>query len=151
MPQVTREGTVPTDVVADVSIRLLGGLEIRVGDRIVDAAATGRRDPTRLAGYLALTPGHRAHREQVFDALWPDVDLEDVANRLHKAAHYLRKLIGVPGSVVLVGDTVALLTDVEVRTAVETFEQLARRAVDPVCSPGRTGRARRSRLGALSR
>lgn len=118
-----------------VEIRLLGGLDMAIGGADVALAAFGRRDPLRLASYLALAPGRRAHREQVVDALWPDVALDAVANRLHKAAHYLRKLIGHPGSVVLAGDTVALFPDDDVTVDVERFERLARRTVDPAIPP----------------
>ena len=34
------------------------------------------------------------HRERVIDALWPDVDVDDAAPRLHKAAHYARRSLG---------------------------------------------------------
>lgn len=118
-----------------VWIRLLGGCTIVVDGVDVTAGAGGRRDPRRLAGYLALAPGRRAHREQVIDALWPDAPLETVAGRLHKAAHYLRKMIGLPSSVVLTHDVVALLPGSGVETTVdvdaERFEQLARASLEP--------------------
>jgi DNA-binding SARP family transcriptional activator len=115
-----------------VHIELLGGFALRVGDRCVIAGSTGRRDPVRLAEYLALAPGRRAHREVVMDALWPDAPAGSVANRLHKAAHYLRKSIGHRESVALAADTVALFPSVHAAVEVDAavFEQLAHRAVD---------------------
>jgi DNA-binding SARP family transcriptional activator len=80
---VTVSGTDPGTERA--CIRLLGGLEIGIGEQRVALGDSGRRDPLRLAGYLALCPGRRAHRDQVIDSLWPDVGLDGVANRLHKA------------------------------------------------------------------
>jgi pimeloyl-ACP methyl ester carboxylesterase/DNA-binding SARP family transcriptional activator len=116
-----------------VRVNLLGGFSLRVGDRTVIAGPTGRRDSIRLAEYLALAPGRRAHRELVLDALWPDTPVDAAANRLHKAAHYLRKCIGLPESVVLKGDMVALFPDARlpVEVDVELFDQRAQRAINP--------------------
>src|SRR5690242_14411796 len=112
-----------------VRIQLLGGFSLHVGGRPVIAGATGRRDPIRLAAYLALTPGRRAHREVVIDALWPDAPLDTVSNRLHKAAHYLRRSVGVSDSVVLTADTVALFPQDGVGMEIDAvlFEELAQR------------------------
>ena len=46
---------------------------------------------------LALAPGRRLHREQVIDALWPDLSPDAAAPRLHKAAHYARRALGESG------------------------------------------------------
>jgi pimeloyl-ACP methyl ester carboxylesterase/DNA-binding SARP family transcriptional activator len=110
---------------------MLGGFEVSVGDRHLADSELSRRDSVRLLQYLALIPGRRAHREQVLDALWPDVPFETVANRLHKAAHYLRKGTAVSGSVVLASDSVSLFPNAAVDVDVEHFERLARTAVDP--------------------
>ena len=115
--------------VADVSIRLLGGFELRTARARVTPESLGRRDPLRLAEYLALAPERRAHREQVIDALWPDAPFESVANRLHKAAHFVRKAAQRTDAVVLRGDTVALFPDAAVDVDVLDFERLARRAL----------------------
>ncbi|WP_082594156.1 alpha/beta hydrolase [Phycicoccus sp. Soil802] len=120
-----------------VHVQLLGDVVVRVGERAVIAGARGRRDPIRLAEYLALAPGRRAHREVVVEALWPDASLDSVGNRLHTAAHYLRRAIGIPESVTFTAGTVSLfpgdLVDVEVDAVV--FERLARTALDPQSSP----------------
>jgi pimeloyl-ACP methyl ester carboxylesterase/DNA-binding SARP family transcriptional activator len=115
-----------------VGLRLLGGFRLMVGEQTVIAGVAGRRDPIRLAEYLALAPGRRAHREVVIDALWPDAPPETVANRLHKAAHYLRRTIGVADSVVLTADTVALFPGDGVTVEVDAllFEELAQQPDD---------------------
>ena len=48
---------------------------------------------------LALAPGRRLHREQVIDALWPDLPPTPPRPRLHKAAHYARRALGAPDAV----------------------------------------------------
>jgi DNA-binding SARP family transcriptional activator/pimeloyl-ACP methyl ester carboxylesterase len=131
----------PVIAPAEISIRLLGGFEIRIDGRTVVSEHSGRRDPVRLAELLALSPGRRRHREQVIDALWPDVPPDSTANRLHKAAHFLRVALGLPDSVVLAGETVGLLPNVAVHVDVVDFEQLARQALDGDGAPAERERA----------
>lgn len=118
-PVTTAEPTRPT-----VEISLLGGFELRVDGRDV-AWHLRRRDPARLAKYLAMAPGRRVHREQVVEVLWPEAPFGSTQNRLHKAAHFLRRATGVADGVVLTGDTVALLPLARVHTDVSAFEALA--------------------------
>src|SRR5262249_29482346 len=42
---------------------------------------------------LALTPGHRLHREQLLDALWPDLEPEAAVNNLHKTLYVARRTL----------------------------------------------------------
>lgn len=111
--------------VTDVQIRMLGGFELVVDGRVVDQDQLRRRDPARLAKLLALAPGRRKHREQVIDALWPDAPPGSVSNRLHKAAHFVRKATGRDDSIVLRGETVALFPNATVDVDAAMFESLA--------------------------
>jgi DNA-binding SARP family transcriptional activator/pimeloyl-ACP methyl ester carboxylesterase len=108
-----------------VEIRLLGGFEVIVDGRTVEPSSFARRDTARLVKFLALADGHRVHREQVFGALWPDASPGPAANRLHKAAHFVRRATGVPDSIVLSADTVALFPGVDIGIDARTFERLA--------------------------
>jgi predicted ATPase/DNA-binding SARP family transcriptional activator len=110
-----------------VEIRLLGGFEVVVDDELVPAEAWRRRGAASLVKLLALQRGRRLLRDQVVDALWPDLLLEDAAPRLHKAAHFARAVLG-QGSVVLTGDTVSLLPGAEVSIDVDAFDAAAARA-----------------------
>jgi len=111
-------------------ISLLGGLAVHVDGAEVPAREWNRRQTAGLVKLLALTPGRRLHREQVLDALWPHVLVDEAAPRLHKAAHYARRALGSPGSLVLTGDTVALWPGHPcVTTDVEEFERSAETAV----------------------
>jgi pimeloyl-ACP methyl ester carboxylesterase/DNA-binding SARP family transcriptional activator len=112
-----------------VGIRLLGGFDIDLDGRRVVTGTVGRRDADRLAKFLALARGRRVHREQLVDALWPDVRLDAVANRLHKAAHFVRKAVGLPDAVVLDGETVALFPGHDVVIDAVRFEHVASRAL----------------------
>src|SRR3954452_18521467 len=107
----------------DVSVRLLGGFEVVVDGRAVHPHHWRRRSAAALVKLLALAPGRRMRREEVIDALWPDLLVDDAAPRLHKAAHYARTSLGVPDGVVLADDAVALLPGGDVRTDVADFER----------------------------
>src|SRR3954454_10464127 len=103
----------------------LGRVAVLVDGVQVSDAHWSRRPAAALARVLALAPGRRLHREQVLDLLWPDEPLELAAPKLHKAAHYARRAIDLPGAVILRGDAVVLCPDAEVSVDVRRFEELA--------------------------
>ena len=78
---------------------------------------------------LALVPGRRLHREQLIDTLWPELTVDEAAPRLHKAAHYARRALGHPDSVVLAGEMVALWPDVDVQVDAAVFQAQAEAAL----------------------
>ncbi|HEY7273625.1 MAG TPA: AAA family ATPase [Actinoplanes sp.] len=96
-----------------------------------------RRQAAGLVKMLALVPGRSVHRERVIDALWPGLDVEEAAPRLHKAAHYARRALGGGTAIALGGDRVALLPDARVDVDAQEFRELAEAAVaagDPVAA-----------------
>ncbi len=111
-------------------IRLLGPGEITIDGRVLtDRDWSGRRARSLLL-LLASTPGHRLHREQIIDLLWPDADLDSGANALYKSLHALRrtlepglrtgrdsKCISVAGTSIALGEDVDLWLDVDQFTA----------------------------------
>jgi DNA-binding SARP family transcriptional activator/Tfp pilus assembly protein PilF len=52
-----------------------------------------RRRARALLGCLLSSPTRRLGREQVMEALWPDLDTEKAANRLNGAVHELRQIL----------------------------------------------------------
>ncbi|MGZ4490096.1 MAG: alpha/beta fold hydrolase [Nocardioidaceae bacterium] len=112
-----------------VEIVLLGPFRMRIGARTVPESAWSRKDAVSLVKVLALSEGHRRHREQVIDLLWPDLDLEEAAPRLHKAAHYARRAVGLPETIVLRGGLISLLPGHEVSVDVPAFEAAAATAL----------------------
>lgn len=74
-------------------IELLGGFRVSVDDRAVDGVAWHRRKTAGLVKLLALAPAHRLHREQVMDALWPELGPEAAAANLRKALYYARRAL----------------------------------------------------------
>ena len=112
-----------------VEITLLGRFTVTVDGQPVPDVQWRRRHAAALVKLLALSPRHTLHREQVIDALWPDVPVDEAGPRLHKAAHYARRAMG-EGSVVLRQDTVLLFPDRTVTVDAARFERLAGAADD---------------------
>ena len=74
-------------------IQLLGGFSIQIGSRMITDAQWRRRKAKSLVKLLALTPGHRLHREQVLEALWPDLKPDAAVNNLHQVLHAARRTL----------------------------------------------------------
>jgi DNA-binding SARP family transcriptional activator len=151
-PRAPRPGSAPDATsavtrVPTVAIGLLAGFSVTVDGEPRTDGRWRTRHAAALVKVLALAPGRRLHREQVVDLLWPDDVLEQAAPKLHKAAHYARQAIGLPGSVVLRSGTVALCPDADFDVTVDVirFERLARRALADGDAP-----ACRAALGAYA-
>ena len=109
--------------VSRVEIRVLGGFEVSVDGRRVPAQAWQQRRASELVQLLALAPRRqRLQREQVIDALWPDLPPAAGAANLRKAAHYARAALGSKEAVVLRGGQVSLWPDAELVVDAERFE-----------------------------
>jgi DNA-binding SARP family transcriptional activator len=120
---VTEVGDVPV-----VEVAMLGRFAVRVDGAEVPAHAWSRRHAAGLVKLLALAPRRQLHREQVLDALWPDALPDAALPRLHKAAHFARRVLG-PDSVILRLDTVLLLPDATVVVDALDFADLAAHAL----------------------
>src|SRR5215204_3524815 len=119
----------PCDAVL-VEVRLLGGFAVSVEGVLVDSARWGGRRGQTLVKLLALSSGHRLHREQVMDALWPMVSVDVGAARLHRATHMARNALGDRGAIAVSAGGLALWPSAEVVVDVERFEALAREVRD---------------------
>jgi len=122
--------TAPGSTLTRVELTLLGSFQVRVDRRTISSGHWPRRHSAALVKLLALTPGRSLHREQVIDALWPDLDVDTAAPRLHKAAHYARKALGHRDAVVLSAETVSLCPHDDVHVDAVRFERSARSAFE---------------------
>ena len=113
----------------EIHVTLLGRFAVTVDGVPVAEASWKRRHAAAVVKVLALAPGRRLHREQVIDLVWPDDTIDEAVPKLHKAAHFARRAIGVPDSVVLRGDQVVLCPGGSVTVDAVRFEELARRAL----------------------
>jgi predicted ATPase/DNA-binding SARP family transcriptional activator/DNA-binding CsgD family transcriptional regulator len=116
---------------------LLSGFRISVGSRSISQDAWHLRKAAALVKLLALAPGHRIHREQAMDLLWPDSSWRAASNSLRSTLHAARKVLDpVVGSRYLASEDEALVlcpkgdlwVDVD---AFEAAAAAARRAKEP--------------------
>jgi len=105
-----------------LDIRLLGGFDVAVDSRPIPADAWPQRRAADLVKLLALAEGHRLARDQVLEALWPQLESDAGAANLHKAASYARRALGDRAAVVLRGGQVQLAPGAAVVTDVERLE-----------------------------
>jgi predicted ATPase/DNA-binding SARP family transcriptional activator len=102
---------------------LLGQFAIDVDGRTLTSVQWRRRAPGGLVKLLALQPARRLHRDQVIDALWPDLLVNEALPRLHKASHYARTALGDREGIVVDGAAIALWPDADVRVDTGEFER----------------------------
>jgi hypothetical protein len=112
-----------------IQVTLLGRFAVTVGGVPVADASWERRHAAAVVKVLALAPGCRLHREQVIELVWPEDTIAEAVPKLHKAAHFARRAIGVPDAVLLRGDQVILCPGGSVTVDAVRFEELARRAL----------------------
>jgi DNA-binding SARP family transcriptional activator len=120
----------------DLRIRLLGRFRVAVGAHDVPDDAWRRRKPAALVKLLALAPGHRLHREQVMDRLWPELDPSAAAANLRKALYHARHAFEGEEGALLIGSHGGLLCLPSERLWVDVDAffaavALARRTADP--------------------
>jgi DNA-binding SARP family transcriptional activator len=97
-----------------VLIEDLGRVRIRVADREVDGSDV-RRKVLALLALLLARPRWTATREEVVDALWPDLDPQAALNSLNQTVYFLRRVFepkydeqASPGYVQQDGETIWL-------------------------------------------
>lgn len=74
-------------------LRLLGGFEVALGPHRIDTRVWRQRKVATLIKRLALAEGHRLHRDQLLDLLWPQLDPAAAANNLHYSLHVARRIL----------------------------------------------------------
>jgi len=122
-----------------IRIKLLGGFRVWVGSRVIEEDQLRLRKARSLIKLLALSPGHRLHREQVMDLLWPQLDSKAASNNLHHALHIARRTLepsagAASGYLHLQGENLALSPAGPLWVDVEAFEEAAttaRHAIEP--------------------
>jgi predicted ATPase/DNA-binding SARP family transcriptional activator len=116
-----------------VRVRLLGGFDVEVDGRPVPSSAWRLRKAGELVRVLCVAPGHRLHREQLVEQLWPDRPSDAALNNLHQAIHVARSALGpkedAPQGILVFRDGVlALCPDGDLWIDMEAFERVARGA-----------------------
>lgn len=114
---------------SDVRLEVLGGFSLRVDDRVLIDEAWPRARAKAVLKLLAIAPGHRLHREQVIDLVWPDLPPEGASDQLYKTVHFIRSRTNLAGlePIVRTADERIGLAD-GVAVDVDRFRELARLA-----------------------
>jgi DNA-binding SARP family transcriptional activator len=68
-----------------------GRIALEIGDRVVSGSSI-RRKVLGMLTYLLTRPNMSATRDQVLDALWPDLDPEVAVNSLNQTIYFLRRV-----------------------------------------------------------
>jgi DNA-binding SARP family transcriptional activator len=120
-----------------VRVWLLGEFRISVGSRTIEHNQWRLRKAASLVKVLALAPGHRLHREQVMDLLWPELGKQAASNNLRGAIHASRTALDPErGSLYLASqdESLVLCPGANLWVDVDAFEEAtvsARRSRDP--------------------
>ncbi|RPJ50042.1 MAG: hypothetical protein EHM21_05805, partial [Chloroflexi bacterium] len=80
-------------VKTNLQIQLLGGFSVSIGGVNISAEHWKSRRASCLVKLLALVPGHRLHRGQVTDMLWPESDLKASANNFYQTLYLARQIL----------------------------------------------------------
>jgi predicted ATPase/DNA-binding SARP family transcriptional activator/DNA-binding CsgD family transcriptional regulator len=117
-----------------VRVRLLGGFGVAVGSRTITESEWRLRKAAALVKLLALAPGHRLHREQIVDLLWPELAPKAGSNNLRRAMHAARGVLDpererdAGGYLASRGRHVVLCPEGNLWVDAEAFEEFARYA-----------------------
>ena len=112
-------------------VGMLGGFRVAVGDREVPPDAWKLKKAAVVVKLLALEPGHTLHREQVMEALWPNLGRSAASNNLRGALYAARRVLDprqeeTPQYLGSLGGRISLCPDGDLLVDVEAFEHAAR-------------------------
>ena len=120
-----RSANAPTSLTVD----LLGGFAVAVDGVGIPAERWPSLRATHLLQLLSLQPRHRMTRDQVIDALWPQLDPKAGSANLRKAIHNARQALGRYDAIALQANELVLWPDRSVAVDAELFEQRAAAAL----------------------
>lgn len=125
------------DGAALVRLHLSGGFRAFRGNEAIPPELWDHRRAARtVVKILAMAPGHRMHREQILEFLWPGAEASRSVNRLGKALHAARRVLEphrparVNSSYLALDGELLSLHPLNVWIDADHFERLARTALD---------------------
>jgi DNA-binding SARP family transcriptional activator len=118
---------------------LLGGFRVSVGARTIEADAWRLKKAANLIKLLALAPGHRLHRGQAMDLLWPDSSTKAASNNLRQVIYGAHRVLDLTSDshsryLSLQDEQLTLCQEGQLWVDADAFEEAAataRRARDP--------------------
>ena len=120
---------VPPGALTRLDAFLLGRFAVAIDGVEVTAERWPSLRATQLVQLLCLQPHQRLTRDEVIDALWPQLDPEAGAANLRKAAHHARQALGRHDGIVLHAGEVLLWPERPVVVDAQRFEQRADAAI----------------------
>lgn len=117
--------TVPSGAVARLDVCLLGRFAVAIDGVELAPDRWPSLRATHLVQLLSLQPRQRMTRDEVIDALWPQLEPDAGAANLRKAAHHARQALGRHDGVVLQAGEVLLWPERPVTVDAQRFEQRA--------------------------
>jgi len=112
-----------------IQVDLLGRFRVIVDGAVIPADTWRRERSSSLVKLVALSPGHRLHREQAMDALWPDLDADAAGANLRKAIHFARKTLEAHDAIGMANEIVALAPGGECIVDADAFDSAAKAAI----------------------
>ncbi|MEJ2856906.1 MULTISPECIES: AfsR/SARP family transcriptional regulator [unclassified Saccharothrix] len=106
-------------------VRVLGGFDVVVDGKPVPTDSWRSRRAADLVKLLAIESGHRMHREQAMELLWPGLPAEAAGANLRKAVHYARRALGGPDAIAVTGHVLELCPDAALACDLERFDRAA--------------------------
>ncbi|MDP1647626.1 MAG: AAA family ATPase [Rubrivivax sp.] len=119
----------PAGAPCHLDVGLLGGFAVAVDGVEMPAERWPSLRAMHLVQLLSLQPRHRMSRDQVMDALWPQLGPEAGAANLRKAVHNARQALGRHDGIALLAGDLVLWPDRPVVVDADTFERLAAAAL----------------------
>jgi DNA-binding SARP family transcriptional activator/tetratricopeptide (TPR) repeat protein len=112
-----------------LGVHLLGRFAVFVDHAEIPAQRWPSLRASQLVQLLSLAPRHRMTRDQVIDALWPELAPDAGAANLRKAAHHARQALGRHDGILMQGGELQLWSDGPLTVDSEDFEVQARSAL----------------------
>jgi predicted ATPase/DNA-binding SARP family transcriptional activator/DNA-binding CsgD family transcriptional regulator len=91
--RLARSERIPGREPKAVRVWLLGSFRVSVGSQTIEQNQWRLRKAASLVKLLAIAPGHRLHREQVMNLLWPDLGMQAASNNLRRVLHFARRAL----------------------------------------------------------
>lgn len=113
------------DAPGQLRVTLLGGFSVSINGTEIAADRWSALRATHLVQLLSLQPRHRASRDLVIDALWPQLEPDAGAANLRKALHYARQALGRHDSLVQQVGELVLWPNGPLTVDADEFEQRA--------------------------
>jgi DNA-binding SARP family transcriptional activator len=111
-----------------VQVDMLGQFRVNIDGREISPGEWQREKSAALVKLLALSTGHRIHREKVIDLVWPEKSLDTASTNLRKALHFARRALGEHDLISLKNDIISLAPGQELQIDLEIFEAAAKEA-----------------------